>query len=561
MAFLRSALPYDAPLFRFNEERPHLKAEVARRIYSDYLTASRKSQDARLEYVLNETAYVEIDRLRTETGPEEEIRDMGWWRHLARTVGEISEDEKREILRTLVDSYVEDTAGKFDPEVFSFATSLLPMGLGVLFKTQDLRDWGLDPRVLREGLSHLRDLSERVVVEGHTATMRKLVQRGTMVVVPTHSSNMDSILMGWSLHHSGLPPVTYGAGKNLFTNPLTSFFMHNLGAYKVDRRLSHQLYKDILKTYSQVLLERGYHSLFFPGGTRCRSNMVEQKLKLGLLGTAVTAYTNNLIQTGKDERIYICPVTINYNLVLEAESLIREFLRREGGARYFLENDEFNQLKTVIRFVLNTMKMDSTTVIRYGEPMDPFGNVVDADGESYDDRGRRVDPKTYIQSSRTGDVVVDDSRDRQYTRFTGKKVADSFLRNTVIQPAQVVAWAIFELVRDRFPKFDVYQLLRMTDDEIVPWHELRATVAELVSELRELAGRDQLRLAPVVASAEIDETIDDGIDSLRTFHIPSQISISGSGVRARRLDLLYFYGNRVRTYDVDAAELLARAKV
>jgi glycerol-3-phosphate O-acyltransferase len=288
---------------------------------------------------------------------------------------------------------------------------------------------------------------------------------------------------------------------------------------------------------------------------------VEQKLKLGLLGTAVTGYTNNLIQTGKDERVYICPVTINYNLVLEAESLIREFLRREGGRRYFLENDEFNQIKTVVRFVLNTMKMDPTTVIRFGEPMDPFGNVVDGDGESYDDRGRRVDPRTYIQSSRTGEIVVDDSRDRQYTRFTGKKVADSFLRNTVIQPTQVVAWAIFELVRDRFPGFDVYQLLRMTDDEIVPWHLLRATVAELIGDLREAAGRGAFRLAPSVGTGDIDQAIDDGIDGLRTFHIPSQISISGSGVIARRLDLLYFYGNRVRTYEFDAAEILARAKV
>lgn len=561
MAFLRSALSYDAPLFRFNEERPHLTSEVARRIYGDYLTASRKRAEARLEYVLNETAYVEIDRLRTETGPEDEVRSIGWWRHLARTVGEISEDEKREILRTLVDSYVEDTAGRFDPDVFAFATSLLPMGLGVLFKTQDLQNWGFDPRVLREGLSHLRDLSERVVVEGHADKIRRLVQRGTVVVVPTHSSNMDSILMGWSLHHSGIPPVTYGAGKNLFTNPLTSFFMHNLGAYKVDRRLSHQLYKDVLKTYSQVLLERGFHSLFFPGGTRCRSNVVEQKLKLGLLGTAVTAYTNNLLTTGSDERIYICPVTINYNLVLEAESLIREYLRREGGRRYFLENDEFNQIKTVIRFVLNTMRMDATTVIRYGEPMDPFGNVVDADGESYDDRGRRVDPKTYIQSSRTGEVTLDESRDRQYTRFTGEKVAKSFLTNTVIQPAQVVAWAIFELVRDRFPNFDVYQLLRMTDDEVVPWHMLRATVGELVGELKNAADRGRLRLAPVVQQANIDQTIDDGIESLRAFHIPSTLAITGSGVIAKRLELLFFYGNRVRTFEFDAGEILSRAKV
>ncbi len=45
----------------------------------------------------------------------------------------------------------------------------------------------------------------------------------------------------------------------------------------------------MLKAYSCVILERGYHSLFFPGGTRSRSGAVERRLKLGLAGTGVEA--------------------------------------------------------------------------------------------------------------------------------------------------------------------------------------------------------------------------------------------------------------------------------
>ena len=124
--------------------------------------------------------------------------------------------------------------------------------------------------------------------------VRACAERGTIVVTPTHSSNMDSPAMGFGMLRAGLPPVTYGAGKNLFSNPFISFFMRNLGAYRVDRRLKFELYKDVLKEYSTVLLEHGYHSLFFPGGTRCRSNIIEKHLKLGLLGTTVTAYKNSV---------------------------------------------------------------------------------------------------------------------------------------------------------------------------------------------------------------------------------------------------------------------------
>jgi glycerol-3-phosphate O-acyltransferase len=551
--------PNDAPLFHFNEERSHLVREVSRRVYGEYLRASRERESARLEYVLNETAFYEIQRLRTETGPEEEVHDIGWWRSLARRVGEMGEDEKRTILRDLIDTYTDDTAGKFDPRVFKLATGVLPVGLGVLFKTQDL---GMLPETvthLRSGLRHLRDLSERVVIEGELDTLRRLHKKGTLVVVPTHSSNMDSILMGWALEQSGLPPVTYGAGKNLFTNPLTSFFMHNLGAYKVDRRLRHPLYKDVLKTYSQVLLEKGYHSLFFPGGTRCRSNEVEDHLKLGLLGTAVSAFVQNLRQHGEAKPIYICPVTINYNLVLEGESLIKEYLRREGRQRYFLEDDEFNQVSTVVRFVMNTVSMDSTTVIRFGRPLDPFGNDVGAEGDSFDARGRKLDVADFVRSSRTGEVVDDIPRDREYTRHCGERIYERFLENTVIQPSQVVSWALFQIAKSRFGTMDVFRLLRVAAEEIVERYQARAVVAELVGDLKDLADRGHLHLAEFVHDESASEILEDGLSSLTSYHIPNVVEIQGSGIRLDRLELLYFYGNRISSYPIDAADILARA--
>ena len=127
------------------------------------------------------------------------------------------------------------------------------------------------------------------------------------------------------LERAGLPPATYGAGKNLFTNPLLSFFMHNLGAYRVDRRLKHVLYKDVLKAYSCVLIENGYHSLFFPGGTRSRSGGVERRLKLGLAGTGIEAFARTAAQ-GRPRKVFFVPSTINYLLTLEAETLIDDFL-------------------------------------------------------------------------------------------------------------------------------------------------------------------------------------------------------------------------------------------
>ena len=547
-----------SPLFNFNEDRPHLVSEVCRRAYSEFLSRTRNSSKEGIEHLLNDAAYQEVDRLEHEQGPEEEIRSHSWWLDVSKRLGEMSASEKRSILRELIESYSEDIAGQFDPRVYKMATGALPVGLSFLFKAQDLKH--LPNRFVNfvDEIQNLRDLTERVVIEGHTDTLRELSKQGTLVVVPTHSSNMDSILMGWSLYESGLPPVTYGAGKNLFTNPLTSFFMHNLGAYKVDRRLKHGLYKSILKIYSQVLLERGYHSLFFPGGTRCRSNVVEQHLKLGLMGTAINAYIHNLLHYGAERPLYICPVTINYNLVLEAESLVGDHLRREGGRRYFLEEDEFNQISQIARFVMNTVRMDSTTIIRYGEPMDPFGNLVRADGHSYDQHGRRVDPKDYVRSAKTGEVTFDVPRDREYTRHTGERVADAFLKNTVLMPTQIVAFALFELLQSRFPQWDVYELLRLASGEVVPWYRLEAMLGETLERLRELEAEEELHLSPIARDGTAAEVQQAGIDTLTSYHVPSVVERMGDGVLLNKLDLLYYYGNRCRSYDIDSDELLAR---
>ncbi len=307
-----------------------------------------------------------------------------------------------------------------------------------------------------------------------------------------------------------------------------------------------------------MLLERGYHSLFFPGGTRNRSNEVEQKLKLGLLGTSVTAYTRNLMQKGQDDRIYVCPVTINYNLVLEAESLMRDFLRREGGKKYFLENDQFDSVSEIIRFVMNTVRMDSTTVLRYGQPFDPFGNRVEADGESYDAQGRRVDPRTYVMGARDGVVTPDDARDREYTKFAGQRIASAFLENTVLMPTQVVSYALFEIVRRRFPRWDIFRLLRLGADEVISWEELRAGTGALIEELKRRADAGELHLSDFVTQEKPQRVAEAGVEYLRMYHLPAPVDFHPDGISLQRLEVLYFYSNRVRGYDIPDSSWLAR---
>ena len=524
-------------LVRFNAERAQILAEVQRRIMNDCLARAARGDDDSLEYLLNEVVFSEMHRLESPRNRKEE-RALQRWRDLSNRLLRMTEAEKRAALESLVDHYCKDIVGNFDPRVYRFATDVVPPAISLLLS----RVRG--PRAL---LTAISDAGNQVQVQGFTDTVRALSERGTLVLTPTHSSNLDSIVLALGLVRSSLPPATYGAGKNLFTNPFISYFMHNLGAYRVDRRLRFRLYKDVLKEYSTVLLERGYHSLFFPNGTRNRSNRVEEHLKLGLLGTALTAFQNRVASGDRDYRIFIVPVTINYRLVLEAETLIDDYLAETGKSRYIIQDDEFSRLGRLLEFGRKILAHEGSVILRFGEPLDPFGNRVDEEGVSRDTRGRKVEPAGYLCDA-SGRVVGDEQRDAEYTRLVGRALATAYRRNTVFQPTHLLARALFDEIATRARTRDIYRLLRAAPDvRTVPMPRVRAAVDRLRARI--LAEPAWGVLSPQ-AEAGVEHVIDDAMRALVTYHTHPVATLQADQVCVEGMKLLFYYQNR--TYHIPA---------
>ncbi len=520
----------------FNADRDRVLATVERRVMARLVARAAHGGDDSLEYLINDVCVAEIKRLG---GGEKSAR----WRSLAGRLAGMSEMEKRGELENLVRHFGRDIVGNFDPRVYRFATKVLTPGLGFIFSPFSSIKGGVS------GL--LAELDSRIQVEGPLDVLRGIAERGTLVVTPTHSSNMDSVVIGLALERAGLPPVTYGAGKNLFTNPFISFFMHNLGAYRVDRRLRFELYKEILKEYSTVLLESGYHSLFFPGGTRCRSNVVERSLKLGLLGTTVTAYANNVRDGQPQKRIYIVPATINYRLVLEAETLIHDYLAETGQRRYIITDDEFSRLGRIIEFLRKLLVHEGAVVIRFGRPLDPFGHDVDDDGESRDRTGRRVDPRSYLLGA-DGELGHDDQRDAEYTRLLGRRLVEVYPRETVFHSTHLAARVVFDAVAAAAGTRDIYKLLRLTHRE-VPVPELVHALGVLRRRITETQAAGHLHHA--VASAGDAAILDDALRALGGYHSAPVLERRGDMVRVGDLELVFYYQNRTAHLPPDKAAI------
>lgn len=64
-----------------------------------------------------------------------------------------------------------------------------------------------------------------MILKGEVESVRKLCLDHTIILVPTHSSNLDSILVGYMVDAmAGLPAFSYGAGLNLFDSEFLHFY-------------------------------------------------------------------------------------------------------------------------------------------------------------------------------------------------------------------------------------------------------------------------------------------------------------------------------------------------
>ncbi len=524
-------------MFRFNELRPRIVAEVTRRVTEQRRAAAARSPDESLAYVLNDLVIHESQRLR-RIKPPDTHEDKRRVDTIARALASGATDETLVgLCQAQARAYAEDIAGSFSMPAYRIASRILPQVLSVMLSPQDLR----------HGLFSIGKLEGRLTVAGDLAQLRHLAERGVLVVVPTHLSNLDSPLVGFALDRAGLPPMTYGAGKNLFTSPLTSYFMARLGAYKVDRRLRFDFYKETLKTFSQVVLENGLHSIFFPGGTRSRSGMIERKLKLGLAGTALSAYVELLRTRGVQQapRYYFVPLTINMPLTLEAETLVEDHLKELGKRRYIIEDDEFSSIGRVISFARKLLTMDQAIEVRFCPPRDPFGNLVDAEGRSHDARGREVDPSRYVLQN--GLPAHHPERDSEYTRELGALVAQDYQAGSRYFPTHVVALALFAHIERELPGLDLYRRLRHPRDLAMPLSDLSAAVDRVCDAIRKHPALGALAAHTEALTGE--PLVLDALDSFSGYHTRPAAERQGERVMIQDRELLHYYSNRLAHHE------------
>ncbi len=532
----------DWPISQFGEKRGEFVFELNDFVLKKILDSHREN----LEPLLAKTIYLEKKRSknnRWRVDPEDEVR---YWSSLSKELNQITQDGGiqvgyLELLKRIINRYDEEIVGTFKPKTYKFTFTFLNIFFKRLLNTAAGRNhkrlWG-----------SRHQLVEKLKVYGEVDKIKALFDQGTVVMVPTHFSNLDSMVIGYAMQSAvGIPAFSFGAGLNLFDNEIVGYFINRLGAYRVDRRKKNPIYLECLTSMAAYSIQKGVNNLFFPGGTRSREGGMEDRLKLGLLGSSIEAQRNMVIE-GKKEKVFIVPMILGYNFVLEAKFLIEQHLARTGKEKYIKSKDAFKSYRKITKFIWSLFSEKSDISVSFGEPMDIMGNFVDDEGNSIDINGEHIDLRDYF--SLDGEVKANAQRENVYTKILGDRILDSYKRNNVVLSSHLLAYSAFKIL-EKSHDGDVYSLVNLPKEKSqIEWDYLETIITRLQVALLELESKGKIKLSREV-KWEPRRLIEDGIKNLGIYHAQKPLLINNDKVWSDSLKVLYYYHNRIKIYDLD----------
>ena len=219
-----------------------------------------------------------------------------------------------------------------------------------------------------------------------------------LVLVPSHRSHFDYMILSWLFYQHHLVPPHVAAGINLAFFPLGSIF-RRAGAFFLRRSFEgNQVYAAVFRSYVQLLIKDGASQEFFIEGTRSRTGKTLQP-RLGMLGMTLEAYAR-----GARRELYLVPVGFTYERLVEERSMSEE---RDGKSKRGENLLQLFQARSVLR------NRFGSVIVRFGEPLPVSQYVTRYETDSSEDKApelRAATERLGIEISRRINELITASR-------------------------------------------------------------------------------------------------------------------------------------------------------
>ncbi|OGM42109.1 acyltransferase [Aspergillus bombycis] len=167
-------------------------------------------------------------------------------------------------------------------------------------------------------------------------------KKQSIVFLPCHKSHVDYVSLQLICYRLGIGLPVVVAGDNL-NIPLLGPFLQHAGAMWIRRSFGNDpLYHTVVQAYIDTMLQQGFNFECFIEGGRSRTGKLLSP-KFGIL-----SFILDSVLSGRVEDTIICPVSTQYDKVIETESYISELLgqpKRKENLADFLSSSSVLSLK------------------------------------------------------------------------------------------------------------------------------------------------------------------------------------------------------------------------
>ncbi|EEP75827.1 conserved hypothetical protein [Uncinocarpus reesii 1704] len=167
-------------------------------------------------------------------------------------------------------------------------------------------------------------------------------EKKSIIFLPCHKSHVDYVSLQIICYRLGIALPVVVAGDNL-NIPLLGPFLQHAGAMWIRRSFGNDpLYNTLVQSYIDTLLNNGYNFECFVEGGRSRTGKLLPP-KYGIL-----SFLLDSVASGRVDDAIICPVSTQYDKVIETESYISELLgqpKQKENLRDFLSSSSVLSLK------------------------------------------------------------------------------------------------------------------------------------------------------------------------------------------------------------------------
>lgn len=155
-------------------------------------------------------------------------------------------------------------------------------------------------------------------IEVHRLTeVAEAAKRNPIVLVPSHRSYFDFLILSWLFYQNYLVPPHIAARENMAFGPF-GFLFRRMGAFFLRRSFDDPLYKEVFRAYVAFLVREGFTQEFFIEGGRSRTGKMLAP-RLGMLGWDVDAFLE-----GRRRDLFFVPIAISYERLVEESGMVEE---------------------------------------------------------------------------------------------------------------------------------------------------------------------------------------------------------------------------------------------